>query len=80
MKMFKSNLWTLADTWKKQFRAEGLAEGKGEALICLLAERFGTLTPTLRKRIHSAKLPTIERWFKRAITARDVTSVFNRPS
>ena len=79
MKMFKSNLVNLADTWKKQWRTEGLAEGKAEALICLLVGKFGALTPALRKRIHAAKLPTIERWFKRAITASDVTAVFKPP-
>ena len=64
-------------------KAEGLAEGKAvakaEDLITLLAERFGAVAPTWRKRIRRAKAATLERWFKRAITASDLPSVFNPP-
>jgi putative YhgA-like transposase len=56
--------------------AKGLLKGKAEALLCLLAERFGAVTPTLRKRIHEARQPTLDRWFKRAIVATDLHSVF----
>jgi len=87
MKM-KSNLATIGETWKQQAMAEGLAEGrakgqaegrvqgKAEALICLLAERFGALAPSLRTRINRAKLATLDRWFKRAIVAPNLSSVF----
>jgi hypothetical protein len=86
--MMKSNLLTLGESWKEQWKAEGLAEGiaegkaegkiegKAEALTCLLAERFGALTPSLRKRIRGAKLATLDLWFKRAIAAPDLASVF----
>jgi hypothetical protein len=75
------------DAWKEQWlakgKAEGLAEGeakgKAEALICLLAERFGAVAPSRQKRIRGAKLVTLERWFKRAIVAPDLPSVFNSP-
>ena len=59
--------------------AKGKAEGKAEALICLLAERFGAVAPPWRKRIHGARLATLDRWFKRAIVAPDLRSVFNPP-
>jgi hypothetical protein len=87
----KTNLSTLGETWKQQWRAEGIAEGiaeglaeglakgKAEALLCLLSERFGAVTPSWRKRIREAEQTTIERWFKRAIVAPDVTSVFEPP-
>ena len=83
----KSNLATIAKSWKRQWlaegRAEGLvrgkAEGKAEALVCLLAERFGTVRPSLRKRIRGADLATLESWFKRAIVAPDLHSVFAQP-
>jgi hypothetical protein len=87
----KTNLSTLGETWKQQWLAEGAAkgkaeglakgkaEGKAEALVCLLAERFGAVAPSWQKRIRGAKLVTLERWFKRAIVAPDLPSVFNPP-
>ena len=80
----KTNLETLGEVWKRQAfaegRAEGKAEGKAEALVCLLAERFGTVRPSLRKRILGANLATLECWFKRAIVAPDLPSVFDHAS
>ena len=89
----KSNLATIGKTWRQQAMAEGLAEGlaqgriegeakgeakgKAEALVCLLVERFGALAPSLRTRVRRARLATLERWFKRAIAAPDLRSVFN---
>ena len=76
------------EEWEQQFRAkgkaegliegrtQGRAEGKAEALLCLLAERFGAVTPSLRNRIAAARLATVERWFTRAIVATDLRSVF----
>jgi hypothetical protein len=75
----KTNLSTLGETWKQQWLAEGEAKGKAEALLCLLAERFGAVAPSWQKRIRAARLVTLERWFKRAIVAPDVPSVFNPP-
>jgi len=83
----KTNLSTLGETWMQQGRAEGEAkglvrgrpEGKAEALLCLLVERFGAVAPSWRKRIRGAEQTTIERWFKRAIVAPDVSSVFEPP-
>jgi hypothetical protein len=83
----KSMLTIDFEPWKKQWLAEGeakgkaagKAEGKAEALISLLAGRFGTVAPSWRKRIRGAKLVTLERWFKRAIDAPDLPSVFNPP-
>ena len=57
--------------------AKGKAKGKAEALICLLAERFGAVAPSWQKRIRSAELATLERWFERAIVAPNLPSVFN---
>jgi len=83
MKM-RSNLETIGETWKQEALAEGLsrglmegrAEGKAEALVCLLVEKFGALAPSLRTRIRRAKLATLDRWFKRAIVAPNLSSVF----
>jgi hypothetical protein len=79
----KSMLATQFDAWREQWVAEGeakgKAEGKAEALICLLAERFGAVAPSWQKRIRRAELATLERWFKRAIVAPNLPSVFNVP-
>jgi Putative transposase, YhgA-like len=64
---------------KPQWLAEGKAQGLAEGLVCLLAARFGAVPPSLRKQIRGAKLPTLERWFKRAIAAPDLRSIFARP-
>jgi len=65
--------------WHAQLLAEGVAKGKAEALICLLAERFGAVAPSRQKRIRGARLATLDRWFKRAIVAPDLRSVFSPP-
>jgi flagellar biosynthesis/type III secretory pathway protein FliH len=82
-----ANLATIDKYWKRQAFAEGRAEGKAEgraegwaeALVCLLAERFGKVRPPLRKRIREADLATIDCWFKRAIVAPDLPSIFTQP-
>ncbi len=87
IKMFKSRIFAFLDEsevkWKAeakaQGRAEGKAEGKAEALVSLLAGRFGEVAPSCRKRIQKADQVTLDRWFKRAIVATNVRSVFNRP-
>jgi hypothetical protein len=60
-------------------RIEGKAEGKAEDLLHLLGARFGALAPSLRTRVQRARLATLERWFKRAVAASDLRSVFNSP-
>jgi hypothetical protein len=82
----KSNLATTFKAFKKHCLAEGkaiglaegLARGKAEALVRLLVSRFGTVPPSLRKRIRGAKLASIEGWFNRALDACDLPSVFDR--
>jgi hypothetical protein len=85
LSQMKTNLSTQVDVWREQWLAEGeakgiakgVAKGKAEALICLLAERFGAVAPSRQKRIRGARLVTLELWFKRAIVAPDLPSVFN---
>ena len=60
-------------------RVAGRAESKAEDLVYLLAARFGVLTPSLQTRIQRARLVTLDRWFKRAVAASDLRSVFNSP-
>jgi hypothetical protein len=79
----KTMLATQFEAWREQWFAEGFAEGfvKGwaEALMQLLEGRFGVVAPSWQKRIHAARLVTLKRWFKRAIVAPDLPSVFNPP-
>jgi flagellar biosynthesis/type III secretory pathway protein FliH len=87
----KIMLATQFEAWKEQWVAEGEAkglargkvegrvEGKAEALVCLLAERFGAVAPSWQKRIRGARRATLDRWFKRAIVAPDLRSVFIPP-
>ena len=66
--------------WLAEGKAEGKLEGMAELLVCLLVEKFGALAPSLDERIRGANLATIECWFKRAIVAPDLPSVFAQPS
>jgi len=91
LQTMRTNLWALGQSWKKQWRAEaraegiaegkaeGIAEGKAEALVCLLVERFDASAPSLRRRLRGANLKTLECWFKRAIVAQNLRSVFDPP-
>jgi Putative transposase, YhgA-like len=78
--MFKSNLDTLGETWRQQWKAEGLAQSeakwKADSLVRLLAGRFGAVKPSLLKRIRAANPATLDCWFERAIAAPDLRSVF----
>jgi len=90
MQMMTTNLSRMGAYWKRKWktvgraeghaqgRTEGKAEGKAEALVDLLRERFGAVTPSVCKKIFGAKPAAVERWFKRAVAAPDVTSVFGR--
>jgi hypothetical protein len=79
MNSMKSMLTIDFEGSRQRWLAEGVAKGKADALISLLEGRFGTVAPSRQKRIHGARLVTLERWFKRAIVARDLRSVFSPP-
>jgi hypothetical protein len=80
-KMMRSNLPKLVERWGRDLLAKGAAagraEGKAESLIRLLTARFGVVPPALHNRIRTAAVPTVERWFDRAIEASDLPSVFD---
>jgi hypothetical protein len=77
----KSMLTIDFEPWKKIWLTEGVAkgkaEGKADALISLLQGKFGAVAPSQQKRIRGARLVTLDRWFKRAIVAPNLHSVFN---
>jgi hypothetical protein len=84
----KTMLSETFEAWQREWLAEGEAKGeargeargeakgKAEALISLLAGRFGAVDLSCRKRIEEADLVTLDRWFERAIVAPDPSSVF----
>ncbi|MBV8805022.1 MAG: DUF4351 domain-containing protein [Sinobacteraceae bacterium] len=57
-------------------KAQGRAEGEANALLRLLEERFGTIPTHATQRIFAADVASIQEWFKRAIHASDIDSVF----
>ena len=64
-----------AKGWGKAF-GKGLAQSWADSLVLLLAERFGQVPPDVREQISKAKVTTVKRWFKRAVAASDLPSVF----
>jgi hypothetical protein len=65
--------------WMEGWCAEGEVKGWAESLICVLGERFGVLAPSWEEQIQGAELVTLQHWFKRAIAASDLPSVFDSP-
>ncbi|CAK0770783.1 hypothetical protein CCP2SC5_510007 [Azospirillaceae bacterium] len=57
-------------------KAEGKAEGETLALIRLTERRFGPLPSSIRDRIMSADIESIELWFDRAIDAKSIAEIF----
>ena len=76
------------EVWAKSYIAEGKQEGlqeglqkglqKGEmlALQKLLAKRFGAISAETIALISNAPVADIERWFDRAIDAKQLSDVF----
>jgi hypothetical protein len=72
---FRDEGWLMG--WAERF-VEGQTDSYAESLFLLLEERFGLVPWTLREQIRDAKLAVLKRWFKLAITAPDLYSVFDR--
>jgi hypothetical protein len=72
---------SLIEWERKQGVAEGLAKGRiqGEAAMLerLLSLRFGDLSATLKARIESADLVTLEQWTERILDANSLDEVFS---
>jgi hypothetical protein len=77
--MLSARIGVWKEQWQAEAEAEGMVKGTAGALISLLEGRFGAVAPSWRKRIRGAELATLEHWFKRAIDAPDLPSVFNSP-
>ena len=55
---------------RKEVRPKFQAEGQARGLLLLLEEKFGALPPKLVSRIKRARVETLDRWYKRFVTAR----------
>jgi len=65
-------LATLAEDWKRQWRAEG----KAEALVRVAEHAFGPLSSDLRERVFGADEATLDAWFDQLLDGADLDTVF----
>jgi len=77
MMEMRSMLANLGETWKKRWKAEGVAEGEASALIRLAEKRFGPLPADLRTRIVAADGALIEVWLDRLMEAPSLDVLFS---
>ena len=61
----------------EQWKAEGEAKGKAEALMRLLERRFGPIPDDLHSQVASADLVALDRWFDRALDASALDVIFS---
>lgn len=59
--------------------AKGIAEGRAKALLVVLKERFGSVARETRNRVKAASAQEVDRWLKRALSAKSVDKVFGPP-
>jgi hypothetical protein len=55
---------------------KGVAEGKAKVFARFLEKRFGEIPVSLRQRIFSADVETIDAWVERAFEAPNLKAVF----
>jgi predicted transposase/invertase (TIGR01784 family) len=63
---------------KAEGKAEGIQEGEMLSLQKLLIKRFGSVPAHINAQIASAKQQEIERWFDRAIDAKQLSDIFEQ--
>lgn len=67
---------TYSDRVFAQGKAEGRTEGKREALLDLLAAKFGPLDDSVIDRIAAAPPEALARWLERVLVATRVDAIF----
>ena len=77
MMEMRSMLANLGETWKKRWKAEGMAEGEASALIRLAEKRFGPLPADLRARVLTADAAAVEAWLDRLMEAPSLEALFS---
>lgn len=69
-----------AEQWKAEGmalgKAEGLREGQARTLLRLLERRFGSVSESVRERVATADIDTLDRWFDRGLDAPTLDTVF----
>jgi hypothetical protein len=68
-------LMTTAEMLRREGRKEGVTEGKREALLLQLRQRFGHLPAAARVRVEQADAATLNTWFGRVLTAESLDKV-----
>jgi hypothetical protein len=63
---------------ERKLREEGRKEARAEALLQVLAWRFGELPVAVTARVARASKKTLDRWFQRALGAATLDDVFAR--
>ena len=65
-------------TTADMLRREGKAEGKRDALVLLLRQRFGQLPAAAVARVGKARAAELDAWFGRVLTASSLDEVLGR--
>jgi predicted transposase/invertase (TIGR01784 family) len=74
--MITGHMDVLKQDWLQQGVSQGKVEGEAKLLKTLLTERFGSLPIDFENLIDAAPLHQIEAWFKTAIKAPSLSSIF----
>ncbi len=69
-------IMTTAEMLRREGEAKGKIEGKREALLLLLRERFGRLRAAVTADINKASAAELDVWFRRGVTASSLDDVF----
>lgn len=64
------------DSWKEQLQQQGRQQGQADALLRLLARRFGALPAGTEAQAHGASETQIEQWFDHIIDATSIAEAF----
>ncbi len=71
---------TIAEEWQRRYLAEGWKEGRIEgrvdAILRLLARRFGELPPNVRRRLFRASIQDLDAWIDALLDAEGADEVF----
>ncbi len=55
---------------------QGLSQGRAEALLRLLAQRFGALQPAITRQVMAGSNDELDRWLDRVLAAPTLADVF----